>query len=58
LNGNPFNFFFNFIDSVLDQDLLCNTGTSFVVDQYSADSINIVTAIINRTTKMYPEDFA
>ncbi len=50
----------DYIDDVLALDLTNDPGDpydSFDV-QYSTDATNLLTAILNRSTGMYPEDFA
>lgn len=50
----------NYIDSVLELNLLNDPGDPFIdgSGQYSTDATNLLTAIINRSTGLYPEDFA
>ncbi len=50
----------NYIDDVLALNLTNDPGTYFnnYSLQYSTDATNLLTAVINRSTGMYPEDFA
>ncbi|KKM70491.1 hypothetical protein LCGC14_1440200 [marine sediment metagenome] len=50
----------DYIDDILALNLINDPGAAFVTNssQYSTDATNLLTALINRTTGMYPEDFA